>query len=152
MPIFVLRLIVLSVGLFALATAELSAQQADSAQIAWHEDAHEAVRVARAQRRPLLVYVTSAHCGHCRTMERQTWKDESVIRSVSGRYVALKLSSERHPAAIEQLKVQAFPTTIVLTADIKVHEGAVGMLTPEEAIRLLTRGPAVVAHNNVNRQ
>ena len=142
---FVIRLILLSVLTTAAAAAELSAQQSDSAQITWHDDAHEAVRIARAERRPLLVYVTSAHCRYCRKMERQTWKDEAVIRSIAGRYVPLKLSSERHAEAVEQLNVQAFPTTILLTADIKIHEGAQGMLSPEETARLLARGPAAAS-------
>ena len=129
-----------------------SAQQAQPESIDWQDDAEAAVQMAKNDKRPLLVYVTAADCLHCRTMEKRTWRNAAVVRAVEENYVPLRLTAEKHGKSIRQLNVQAFPTTILLTSQIKIHNAAVGMLSPDELSQLLSRGPATVAQQPVPRQ
>ena len=142
--------IIFSVLFFAV--AESSAQQAQSSQITWLKDAREAIRIAREEKRPLLIYVESDDCFYCRKMEKRTWQNAAIATTVTKKFVPLKLSAEVNAKEVRQLKVEAFPTTILLTSQIKIHDSAVGMLSPNELTEMLARGPANVALQPVARQ
>lgn len=137
--------IALSAVLLGNSLHSVSADEAFQSKINWLGDPRLATQIAREHDLPVLVYVTSSDCFHCRKMERQTWSHAQVIGAVNGRYVALKLTPERHPDLVQRLKVQAFPTTFVLNAQLKYHAGAIGFQSPGEMTQLLKQRPASVA-------
>ncbi len=129
-------------SLFGLAPAAAPAAAAEP--IAWSDDASAAQLKARQSRRPIVAYITADKCGFCRKMERETWTDAAVAAEVTSRFVPLKLHAERDRELVQALKVRAYPTTIVFTADGKALGGAAGYLPPEKLAALLTSstGPA----------
>lgn len=84
-------------------------------------------------------------------MERQTWSHSQVVHVVNGKYVALKLTPERHPQLVERLKVQAFPTTLLLSSKLVYHSGVVGFQSPREMTEYLQHLPPAVARLDQRR-
>lgn len=95
-------------------------------KLSWHQRVDVAVEAQRTQRKPLLVYVTSNSCGHCRKMDATTWADPDVIRQLNETFVTLKLSEESHAETVAKLGIQGFPTTIIYDSNgrvVDVKEG-----------------------------
>lgn len=108
-------------------------------QITWVETPADALAAARKSGKPILAYVTSAHCGYCRKMERETWAAPGVARLVGDRFVALRLHSDQHPEEVAALRVRAYPTTVIITPDGKAFAGRAGFVEPGQLTSQLLR-------------
>jgi protein disulfide-isomerase len=113
------------------------AQQPTPVAILWLADAEQAISAARQSGRPILVFVTSSHCGYCRKMEQQTWADPRVIEQVRQRTVPLRVSAETQPRLVEQFGVRAFPTTLLFAPDGRNIGAEEGFLSPGEVAKLI---------------
>ena len=58
-----------------------SARALEPPAIAWGSDVAASWRVAQAEQRPLLIYVTSANCLYCVKMKQGSWQDPRCARS-----------------------------------------------------------------------
>lgn len=105
--------------------------------IEWIEDPSEALAMAAKTGKPILAYVTSTHCGYCRKMEKETWSKPAIGRLVGKNFVPLKLLADDHPEAVAALKVRAFPTTVLISAEGKPFAGKPGFMEPLELSQLL---------------
>ena len=103
------------VGAFAAGTT------ADAAEtVAWQPGVSQAQAVAAQQSRPMLIFVTSSSCGYCTKMKRDSLANENVVSMINGSFVPLKLDANRDRRLVEQLRVDAFPTTFVVAPDGRV--------------------------------
>lgn len=76
---------------------------------------------ARAEQKPILVSFVTNWCGYCRKMDRTTWKDPEVVRSI-GEWVPVRVDAEegreRDGFAGRELaqryQVYGYPTLLVL--------------------------------------
>jgi len=92
----------------------------------WSTSVENTTHVARQTGRPLLVYVTTTHCGYCRKMASESWADPRVDSLVRSRFVPLQLDAEHHANLLQRLGVRAFPTTLVFSptgANVAKFEG-----------------------------
>jgi len=110
--------------------------------IRWIESAEIAFRDAQQSERPLVVYVGSEDCVHCRRMERDVWSDASVSAVVEGSFVPLALNAQRDAALIKALQVKAYPTTIVLSPQMEVLSGLAGYAPAVRVTRMLQTAQA----------
>lgn len=85
-------------------------------EIAWLHDAEEAWRQTVSEGRPLLLFVTRDNCKYCTQMKAVTFADEQVCELVNGGFVPLAVDPNSDAALIKELKVTAYPTTLVISA------------------------------------
>jgi thiol-disulfide isomerase/thioredoxin len=107
----------------------------------WREDAAEALRQARQQRTPAVVFFTAQWCVPCRAVEDTSFGDGDVQRRVSERFVAIRADvtddgpSER--ALRRSFKVKALPTLLVLDADGREVARSGEVLPPSRLLGML---------------
>ena len=112
------RLIVLSIVLHTFIPA--FTRGSESTAIVWHRDLIQAAQVARAQRRLLLLFLTTPDCVYCQRMVDRTLSEPRINAHVNRRYVAVQLNGKAHPQLVDQLRVSVFPTTVIAHPSGKV--------------------------------
>jgi len=85
-------------------------------QIRW-TTADQAFGLQERTGQPVLFYVSSANCGHCRRMERETLANGNVIRGITQGYIPVRLTAERDADLIRRLGIDGFPTIVVIGQD-----------------------------------
>jgi uncharacterized protein YyaL (SSP411 family) len=98
----------------------------------WHRNWSGAWHDAQEQHRPLVLFITSGDCYHCERMSRDTYHDRQVMSDLRDQFVLASIESERYPKLLRTLKVQAFPTTVIITPDAQVIDAMTGYVGPEE--------------------
>jgi thioredoxin-like negative regulator of GroEL len=87
------------------------------AGIKWTSSIDEATRLARAQRKPILVDFWAKWCGWCKKLDHTTYVDPAVTRLAEG-FVALKVNAEGAPHEVEfaaRYDVATLPTIAILS-------------------------------------
>ena len=88
--------------------------------VTWQQDVSKAQTLAAKNERPMLVFVTSASCGYCTKMKRDSLSNQNVVSLINGSFVPLKLDAGRDDQMISRYRVDVYPTTIVVAPDGKV--------------------------------
>ena len=104
----------------ALLAVTASAMAAEQAGIQWHSDPAKAHRLARQQNRPLLLLVTMDSCLYCTKIKQSTYMDNAVAVQVADGFVASRIDAKHHKALVEQLKIEVYPTTVIISPDYQV--------------------------------
>jgi thioredoxin-related protein len=108
-------------------------------EIAWLHDTETAWRQTVSQDRPLLLFVTRAQCKYCAQMKKFTFADEQVRELVNGGFVPLAVDPTSDAELIKELKITAYPTTLVISPDEGLLDQFKGYLPPAEFARRLNR-------------
>ncbi len=85
--------------------------------VAWRPFGSDAMRAARAQRRPIFLFVTTPWCHLCRVMEETTFADSDVRRLLADGFIPARLDGERRPDLNERYNLGGWPTAIFLVGD-----------------------------------
>jgi hypothetical protein len=117
-------------------TARAGARQ--SAGIVWRNDIQSAAREATTCRKPILIMAKAAWCGPCRRMLQQTFSDRSVAARVNAHFVPLLVDADQHAAVIQQLKISAFPTTLILDSNRRIVDRVTGFQSANQMNARLT--------------
>jgi hypothetical protein len=99
---------------------------AQPAEIAWRKDVQAAAREAAARRKSILIMVKARWCGPCHQMLQQSWSNPSVVARVNADFIPLLIDADEQAALIQQLNVNAFPTTLILDSSQRVVDRATG--------------------------
>jgi len=121
----------------------------------WLRDVEHGLRVAKAQQRPMVLFISSDGCVYCDKMIATTFSDLQVRRTLGTRFVATAIKSTERPDLMRKLKVRSFPTTVLVTPKGEVIEQIVGYVEPEKFNKLLatvTRQESTAAVNAPTRQ
>src|SRR4029450_6608229 len=80
---------------------------------------------ARASRegKPVLLSITAAWCRACHEMDRTTYADPAVAALMGGRFVPVRVDTDRRPDINERYNLGGWPTTAFLTADGRLITG-----------------------------
>ncbi len=107
--------------------------------ITWHRDLESGWRESRRTGRPMVIFITAAHCRYCDAMKSATWHDRSVESRVAADFVAVQLCPEENSAELSRVQVNVYPTTIVALPQGKVVDHRKGFQTPALLHGLLSR-------------
>jgi len=132
--------------LAALALAALTAGPAAGQGIAFTEGRPfaEALRRARAEKKPLLVDTYAIWCGPCKQLDRVTFADPTVGAWARKNVVAVKVDAEKGEGRLlaQRYSVRAFPTVLFLDPSGNEIDRLSGVLGPEDFVRT---GDAILA-------
>lgn len=107
--VLVLGALVLSVG---------SVCSAD--KVEWRTDYDAARKEAAEKNLPLFIEFTTDDCYHCRRLESGPFRDAGIMGLLTERFVPLKIDAKLAPKLTQALRIQAYPTMIVASADGKI--------------------------------
>lgn len=113
-----------SLLMVALAYVTAEAQDyggADSApSIDWRTSYRRAVDEANRDSKPVLVRVTASWCGPCQQMKQLTFADSRVVELIKAEFVPLSIDADEHPELVSGFHIDAFPTTLIVAADLTI--------------------------------
>jgi thiol:disulfide interchange protein DsbD len=133
--------VALLVGGIAYASGAAEARVRATSALSWLHDEGQAVALARAEHRPLLVDFWAEWCVACKELDKHVWSDPRV-RAKAARFVALKLDGTSDSPAFQALAakygVLGLPT--VLFVDPQGRESparVIGSVTADEMLQYL---------------
>lgn len=94
--------------------------------ISWRTSYAAAADEAAREGRPLLIEFTAVWCGACRQMQQLTFRDRRVIEYVESAYVPLVIDADEHSDLVSGFRIEAFPTTLVVSPELKVVKRLTG--------------------------
>jgi len=115
-------------SLLLVLIASTTATAAES--IHWSTDVRAAVEQASEQGRPILLFVSSSHCGYCTKMKRETYSNPAVAMQVNEAFIPVYVNADRSTELVRQLKVSAYPTTVVVSPESQVVAKIRGFVGP----------------------
>jgi thioredoxin-related protein len=107
------------------------AQRLARGQIRFVEELTAARRQAAEQRKPLLLFFTSADCHYCHQLADESFTHPQVM-ALAERFVCVLIDADAAPALCQQYEVQAFPTLLFLTAQGQPVHRMVGKRPPHQ--------------------
>ena len=81
----------------------------------WHRDVDAAMQLARAQQRPLVLFVTMDGCTYCHKMVETTLSDQGILRVIGTQFVPAAIKATDRPDLMRKLKIRSFPTTLLVS-------------------------------------
>lgn len=117
--------------------------------IRWRSSYGKAHKEAAEKGQPLLVEFTATWCGACQKMQRQTFGDPKVVTLVQSGFVPLAIDADRHSDLVRGFRIEAFPTTLVVSPELKILKRMSGY---QSSTTLLTDLNKVVEENFTERE
>lgn len=90
----------------------LSAPVVNAEDLFIEGDFAAAQKEARAAGKLVMIDFKAEWCGPCKMLDRTTWKDESVVSSVKGKAVAVKVDVDENGELASRYGIHSLPTVI----------------------------------------
>src|SRR5690242_3429716 len=110
-------------------------------QLQWLKDYPTALKKAEAEKKPLLIDITTDWCGWSKKMERETFADTSVQKELRS-FVLIRLNpeaSEQNGKLAESYGADSYPTLIVANYRGEQIGEDSGYKNPKELLEFLQR-------------
>ncbi|MFO0918882.1 MAG: DUF255 domain-containing protein [Planctomycetaceae bacterium] len=114
-----------AVGCLALTTPGFSDED-ERKTIQWRTNYAEAADEAAEKSKPILIEITAVWCSACKQMEQLTFKDRQIAQYVDSAYVPLVIDADAHSDLVSAFHVTAYPTTLVVSPDLKIAKRFTG--------------------------
>lgn len=89
-------------------------------KISWRTSYAEAAEEAVEREKPILIEFTATWCGACRQMQQLTFSNQRLIEYVDSAFVPLVLDADEYSELVSGFRVEAFPTTLVVSPELKI--------------------------------
>lgn len=103
----------------AIAVVVPSLAYSDGA-VQWRGDYNTARREASEKARPVFIDFGTEACFHCKRLDATTFRDPVIVELLNTQFVPLKLDGNAVPSLVEALKISAYPTLVIASADGKI--------------------------------
>ncbi len=120
-----------------LAAGDAKTDGTATTQLTWRRSYKQAAEEARQRKQPILVTVTATWCAPCRQMQQVTFTDERVRRRLRRDFVLLALDADQHPELVKGFKVQSYPTTLVVSPELKIVKRVAGFQSANDLVTVL---------------
>ena len=88
--------------------------------------------------KPMLVRITASWCGPCQQMKQLTFTDSRVVQLVRSNFVPLLIDADANPDLVTGFRIEAYPTTLVVSADLTVMKRMKGFQSADSLVSTLT--------------
>ncbi len=123
--------------LFLLLTLGLNASE-----ISWFESYKKASEIAKAENKPMLIFINRAGCGACQVMKDITFKDETIYPYINEHFIPVSLDINKNDAP-ETLQSEVTPTFHFVKYDgTKIRETLFGGKTGKFYLNILKEAVA----------
>jgi thioredoxin-related protein/YHS domain-containing protein len=92
------------------------AQAAAKSKIKWHTSLRTAGQESIRTGKPVLIQFTATWCTYCHKMLETTFHDPKVVRHVNEFFVPVLLDADDNEKVVEILKVDSFPSTVIVSS------------------------------------
>ena len=96
--------------------------------IPWQSSLAESWTRAGKENRPILLYFTTKNCYYCAKMLNETLTEKSIVAKIRQDYIPVNVNGTLSPKLVQQLKIRAYPTTVIITPDAKMKARLVGYI------------------------
>jgi len=103
------------------------------------ENQTEAVKTMKRENRPMLIYLTTIGCYYCKKMKKETYCNPEVAAEINKSFVPIELRNYQAKSLIEKLRIQSYPTTVVVSPKFKVLDRITGYLSAKKFKQRLDR-------------
>ncbi len=123
--------------LSCLSTAGAAAPVKGEDAIAWQTWSPAAFERARAQRKPVFLYLEAVWCHWCHVMQRETLSRPEVRERLARDYVVIRVDHDANPGLANRYRDYGWPALVFLSADGTDLVKRAGYIEPEPFARLL---------------
>jgi hypothetical protein len=120
----------------------------DRDSIPWLEWGADAFAQAAADERPVLLAIGAAWCRWTEEMDRVSYRDPTVVRLITERFVPVRIDADRRPDVSERYTLGGWPTTAFLSPAGEMLGGGT-YLEPEQLIVVLEQVAEAFASRRV---
>ena len=114
----------------------------NASEINWIESYVKASEIAKAENKPMLVFINSPGCGACQVMKDITFKDETIYPYINEHFISVSLDIDKNDAP-ETLKTEVTPTFHFVKYDgTKIRETLFGGKTGKFYLNILKEAVA----------
>lgn len=106
--------------------------------IRWHEWGDEAFLTARAEDKPVMLFLTAFWCRFCQRMDEGAFSDDENIALLNAYFVAIRAEDTQRPDVNTRYNLNGWPTVAFMTPDGELL-GATNYLPSDEFGNLLAR-------------
>lgn len=96
----------------ALPTRAVADPPSDS--IRWMQDVDQALRMARAQQRPVLIHFYGDNCPPCAMLEKKAYRAPSLIETINTEVIPVHINADEDRKTASRFKVSRWPTDVYL--------------------------------------
>lgn len=128
----------ISAAMLLLGATAWAAPQTDGA-IDWQVWSDAAFEQARAQNKPVYLYLEAVWCHWCHVMQRDTFGDPAVAKLLNEQVVAVRVDHDAMPDLANRYRAWGWPAQIWLTADGRELAKRSGYMPPDRFRSLVQR-------------
>ena len=119
----------------------------DADNIEWVTEYGDARRLGMKLDRPVLLFVTTNNCGYCVKMQDHAFSDDQIKGDLQDSFVPAKLNLSLDDQLAVDLKVNIFPTTVIIAPSGKIIDYARGYLSKDQLRRRMV--DAMGVHHSI---
>ncbi|MFO0902999.1 MAG: thioredoxin family protein [Pirellulales bacterium] len=110
-----------------------------AAELQWLENLDIALGRAAAERKFVLVHFWNDNCPPCVMVERNVFSRADVQQAISANFIPVKIKVDDQPEIAKKMRVERWPTDVLLTADGRELYRTVSSQNPNQYVALLSR-------------
>jgi uncharacterized protein len=112
-------------------------------EIRWEPWSASAFQRASRERKPVLLALTASWCHGCDVMDRTTYRDPDIVRTIDAAVVPIRVDTDRRPDVNVRYNLDGWPTTALLTPSGEILTGST-YLPPAAMAAMLAEGTAAL--------
>lgn len=106
--------------------------QVEVVRIKWQTSLQKAAELAQKSGKPILVQFTAEWCTFCHKMLDETLSNQKIAKQINECFIPVVLDADANEQIVAALGVEAFPTTVVISSDLKSANRMVGFFQPAQ--------------------
>jgi thioredoxin-related protein len=94
---------------------------------------------AKEQNRAVLLFFCADWCATCIKMEKETFKNKSVISYLKTNFISIKVKFDRQQKIANKYRVRGLPTTVLINSNGKKSGPLPGYISADRLLGLLKK-------------